>query len=478
MEKITKIAQSSSLPLTSKDRTWGGGDMYLISTGFAIATWSFLSGGYCASLTTFVNAVIITMCAGTLGYIMLAVAMGFISAKYGIDGFNGMVASMGRRGMIVCLVIFACVNIGWVAVLGTMVAGAFQNVIKIFTGNDLPYAVYSLIGVGAIFIAWLMIRKGTSNLKYANRVIVPCVLFCCAMMAYVIIKNYGWTNLLNAQPTAPVADPKLNVTFIIDMMIGGGLSWFTGWGGLVRVAKTERASYWPNMLAMGVTGPIVAGIACAAGYAVGNADPTTWMIPLGGTVLGIMALIFVCIANIGSAATQMYVACIGLKQFGVLKNKSWQFTTLVTSIPIAILCCFNESVYTNFCYLLSLSGVLYAPLSGIMTADYFILRKQTLDLRAIYDCTKTSQYRYAGGFNIAGYVSFIVGILVYCYQLNPLNWAVHSNLFVPLGATIPSYVVAAVLYLIIAKAYYIPKHIGGYDYSKEYRTYMEDKPSC
>lgn len=417
MDNITKLAQSSSLPITQKSRTWGPLDMYFIASGFAIATWSFLSGGFCASVVSFKVAVACTVGGSSVGFLMLAIAMGFISSKYGIDGFNGMIPSLGRNFMMILLVAFAAVGIGWVAVLGTMVAGAVQNVTFELTGQKLPHLVYSTIGILAIFSAWMVIRRGTNDLKWVNRVIVPCILFCCGMMAVVIIKDYGWQNLLNAKPVNPYPEAGFNVTLIFEIMIGGGISWFTGWGGLVRVTKTERVSFWPNLLAIGITAPITAGIATAAGYAVGNADPTKWMIPLGGVGLGIVALIFVCAANIGSAATQMYVTAIGFKQFGLLKNKSWTFTSLCIAIPTMIMCLFNESVYTHFSILLVLSSLMYSPICAIMIVDYFGFRKKEINLRALYDTSLASAYRYIGGINFGGVLAFVIGVLVYCVLL-------------------------------------------------------------
>ena len=54
-------------------------------------------------------------------------------------------------------------------------------------------------------------------------------------------------------------------------------------------------------------------------------------------------------------------------------------------------------------------AALLGPITGIMIADYFFVREQTLDIDALYSMDAKSQYWYANGFNVRALASFVVG---------------------------------------------------------------------
>ena len=46
-----------------------------------------------------------------------------------------------------------------------------------------------------------------------------------------------------------------------------------------------------------------------------------------------------------------------------------------------------------------------------MLADYFLLRRRTLDVDALYDASSSGAYFYSGGYNPAALIALIVGVL-------------------------------------------------------------------
>ena len=57
------------------------------------------------------------------------------------------------------------------------------------------------------------------------------------------------------------------------------------------------------------------------------------------------------------------------------------------------------AVYDNFQQFLIWSGVAFAPLSAVYFVDYFLLRRQVIDLHALYDDGPRASYRFFAGFN-------------------------------------------------------------------------------
>jgi NCS1 family nucleobase:cation symporter-1 len=61
-----------------------------------------------------------------------------------------------------------------------------------------------------------------------------------------------------------------------------------------------------------------------------------------------------------------------------------------------------------FTWLIGYSALL-GPIAGIMIADYFVVRKRRLDVRALYD--PEGEYRSTNGFNLAGFAALVVAVL-------------------------------------------------------------------
>ena len=56
-------------------------------------------------------------------------------------------------------------------------------------------------------------------------------------------------------------------------------------------------------------------------------------------------------------------------------------------------------------------GATLAPLYGIMIVDYYIIRKQKLQLSDLYDESEKSAYFYSKGWNNVAVIAFIVGAI-------------------------------------------------------------------
>ena len=58
---------------------------------------------------------------------------------------------------------------------------------------------------------------------------------------------------------------------------------------------------------------------------------------------------------------------------------------------------------------LNVIGGALGPLAGIMLVDFYLLRKQSYDVRAFY--TRTGQYAYRSGWNVRGLIALAVGLV-------------------------------------------------------------------
>ena len=53
-------------------------------------------------------------------------------------------------------------------------------------------------------------------------------------------------------------------------------------------------------------------------------------------------------------------------------------------------------------------GAILAPVFGIMIVDYYIIKKEKLDVDALFDASPSGKYHYNGGFNHKGMLAWIL----------------------------------------------------------------------
>jgi len=53
-------------------------------------------------------------------------------------------------------------------------------------------------------------------------------------------------------------------------------------------------------------------------------------------------------------------------------------------------------------------GAILAPVFGIMMVDYYIIKKEKIDVDALFDDSSSGQYHYNGGFNYKGMLAWII----------------------------------------------------------------------
>ena len=99
-----------------------------------------------------------------------------------------------------------------------------------------------------------------------------------------------------------------------------------------------------------------------------TSDPTEWLIPIGGAVMGLVALLFVAVANITSSAISIYASGLALRHVEVLKARPWWHLVLWSLVPCMPFVFWPEQLEGMGSNFLAYNGTLYAPVVGILFA--------------------------------------------------------------------------------------------------------------
>jgi nucleobase:cation symporter-1, NCS1 family len=290
----------------------------------------------------------------------------------------------------------------------------------------------------------------------------------------------GWSNIMSAQPSAPSDSRLWNYVTGFEIMVASMLSWWPYVGGMVRLVSSARKAMWPVVFGLGLPVALLSIIGLFAGLAFPNSggDPTTFLVNLGGLEGGVPALLFIILANVGTVLVGVYVTAIGLKQLPVLQKRfSWNATTGLALLPVAVVTIFfTDLFFDKFGTFLYFIGVFFAPICGIQIVDYYLFRRQRVDIRGMFRPGPGTPYHFWGGINPVGFLSLVAGFVTYVYLLNPVSYVSHDP-YEYVSASIPSAVVAAIVYAAFTRLLILPARRGGYEETRATASRVAGEPT-
>lgn len=457
---------TSELPVLPSERLWGFWSFTSVNIGLAIATWAFLTGGTMALFVGVEEAIAASIIGNLIGVALVAMSTCLPAQRYGMEQYTTLRTVFGDAGArALVLVLFIVASAGWNAILAIMCARAISNVTAELFGTEWSPDSGQVIALAlvVIVVAWVLLVLGPVSIEWVNKIVAPLLMLTTIGMFILLIGDVGWSELTALEPLEPFGDPGLDWMIAIELSFGTGFSWWTIMGNLARLTTTPRAALWPNFIGIFAASILAAAVGVGAALALGDADPTVWMIPLGGAGLGVAALLFIAAANITSMVSQTYSGGLAFRRAGgrAVSRLSWKVIGLLLFLPAAIVSFWPTALYDNFFKFLAWVGLILAPLCAVYFVDYLILRRQQLSVRDIYLPEGASRYSFWYGVNPVAFISLAVGALTYYLILNPLTFE-SSALFRYTSASLPAFVVTGAVYWLLTHLVVIPLGKGGY----------------
>ena len=155
---------------------------------------------------------------------------------------------------------------------------------------------------------------------------------------------------------------------------------------MIRMAPNGHTIAVPVMLGMGAPVPLLSLIGLAGVLVLKTSDPSSWLRTVGGHFYAIIALTFVAAANFGTAIAGIFTRRpLAFAISGGWRGCPGSRCSFWTITPVAFIGVFiPEFVFDRFGTINALIGVAFAPLCGIQIADYYVLRRRRIDIRAIF----------------------------------------------------------------------------------------------
>lgn len=450
-------------PLLPAERTWNTRQLFIVLLVAASATWCYIIGEYVGYYLRMWPGAFAMTAGAMIGMLLVTLAVVPSSTRFGIDSIQAAVPQFGTNGKIITVTLQYVSIVGWNSLLLIFFGKSIAEFLAALGvgGENLAGWVVPVATVLACAIVYLILIRGATGLERVSMVLFFFIVGVGAWLILMLVVKEG--DVLAAAQPAYASAKRLDYMYGIEIGLVSLLSWWPYIGSMTRQAPNPRSAMVPSMLGMGLPVPVLSIVGLAGILALETSDPAQWLTQVGGNAFGAIALLFVIAANFGTATAGIYASTVGLKSVPALRGLSWNVALAVSLVPVMVIGVLLPNwFFDNFGTFLAYIGVFFAPMVGIQIVDYFVLRRQQVNLRAIYDGSKSGDYAYWGGINPAAVVAMASGVLTYLYLLNPQTYAIHEP-FSFVGASLPAAAVAAVVHALLTQLVIRRAGKGGYD---------------
>jgi len=439
MEVSTAIRQDPALynddlaPIPLERRTWSTYNYasLWVAMSVCIPTYMLASGLIAGGMSW--KQAIGTILLGNLIVLIPMILNAHAGTKYGIPFPVFVRASFGVRGANVPAVLRAIVACGWFGIQSWIGGQAIYSMLQVLWPAGANRA-----GVGWVcFLSfWLLnmvvVWRGIETIKFLEGIGAPFMLGVGLLLLWWITRKAGGLGPVLSAPSKFQTTGEF-LRFFIPSLTGMVGFWATvalNIPDFTRYAKSQRAQMLGQALglpaAMTLYSFIGVAVTSASVVLFGTAiwDPVALLGRFNEPLIAFIALVALLIATLNTNVAANVVS--PSNDFSNLNPRRISFRTggLITGVagllmmPWKLLSDYNSYI---FGWLVGYSGLL-GPIAGIMIADYFLVRKRTLDVEALY--RRGGAYEYRGGFNYRSLCALALGIVVALCGLlyHPLRW--------------------------------------------------------
>ena len=463
-------AASGRLPTLDPERQFSsyGSLLYTLMT-LTASVWIFLVGGVLATVGDIRLAITGFACGTVLGIIPVLLGSALPSFVAGVDSVDVSKAALGVRGALLVLVGLLLLCLAWGGVALAMVARGIGTLIS---RSDAGHAAFVadertvvVIGFVVLLLLVFLLRSGLAVLRRLNAFVGPGFVTI-AMVSFVLLaQKFGLRELwLTNVPLdqALTDDRRKSFAYALEFGVTLSLAWWPMLGGLYRFVKYRRHAVSPMMIGGALVGSAFSGsVAAVAAVHLGSADPVVWLIDLAGEAVGTVMVAVVLLLSISAIGTLLYFAVIAIQQMKALARLSWTGLVLLIVAPLSLVAFNTQWTLTHIITIATYGSLLFVGLSGVVAVDYWILRRQRIELEQLFVAGPRGDYWFWGGVNWVAIAVATLGIAAYLWLYDPITLQ-SATVFRYSGAALPVISSTAILYYVSMRLVGFPTGRGGY----------------
>jgi putative hydroxymethylpyrimidine transporter CytX len=399
----------------------GGLDYFILWSSLGVGLL-VLSAGSFLSEASFLDAIFAIIIGSAAGSILLALA-GKIGSDHGIPSLITMRPAFGIRGSYLPAILNIMQLVGWT----TFEIMIMSRAADMLTGSIMPYYIWA-----AIFGALVALLGIAGPLNVVRQWIGKFAVWIAYGTSAIII-----INLINSSDiSALIMSPGEGLSFFsaLDLVIAMPISWMPLVADYNRFSKKSKSAVWGTFIGFTMTNILF----YFGGILLGTTDILAIVVAIQAMFFGFLMLLLI-VDEADNAFADVYSASVSTQDiFPKISQKHLivGFTALSAILAMVV----SIEQYEVF---LLLIGAIFVPLFGVVLTDYYIVKRQKYTEQMLY----VRQERL--GIGVPAIIAWTLGALLN-YILSPL-----SPMYIPqlpaIGATIPSFAAASLIYLAITK---------------------------
>lgn len=431
-------------PVAPEHRVLGVWDNFVLWADLGISFLVMVVGMFLVPGLGLGTALLAILVGAVIGNLLLGVAAA-VGSDTGVPTMVLLRGPLGLRGSYAPTVLNILQLLGWAALEVIVMAQAADVLaMRVF---DLP-AAYHLWVVVFTGLTLLLALGGpiVVTKQWLEKFVVWAVLITTVWITVSLLTTYDLDELL-AKPGAG----GMSFWLAVDLVVALPISWFPLVADYSRFARDRRSAFWGT--AAGYFVPHVwfyalgALLVLAAGVV---SDPKAPISPLlsaiAGLTAGWLALFVLLIDETDEGFANVYSTAVSIQNL-VPRLSQRLLVVLISAVVLVVAWVVPLAEYESF---LLLIGSVFVPLLGVLAADYFILRGSRYDVHELY--RPRGAYWYTGGVNWPAIAVWVIGAATYLtiagIHVRGLDIAGVAPSW---GASLPSFVVAFVLHLIVGR---------------------------
>ncbi|HWQ31611.1 MAG TPA: NCS1 family nucleobase:cation symporter-1 [Blastocatellia bacterium] len=416
-------------PTTIRERTWSTWNIAALWIGMSVVITTYtLAGGFIEAGMTWWQAML-TILLGNSIVLIPMILNAHAGTKYGVSFPVLCRASFGTRGANVPAILRAIVACGWFGIQ-TWIGGAAIDALMgvMWSGWNSLFGSAAIFGVAvhtwiAATFFWaiqvFIILRGVEGIRYLESWSAPLLLLGGLILLYWATTKAGGLGRVLTESSALQKQHNNFWTIFPGALTASVGYWATlslNIPDFTRYARSQRSQMTGQALGLPLTMTAFAfiGVAVTSAtlliYGVAIPDPVELMKRFDSVavVLFATAVIFAAQLTTNMAANVVSPS----NDFSNLNPRLISYVTggLITAVigilmmPWKLLASMGDYIFT---WLIGYSGLMGA-IAGILICDYWLVRRQRLDLAALFD--PRGRYSYSNGINWRAMIALIAAI--------------------------------------------------------------------
>ena len=442
-------------PTKVAHRTWGTYNIAALWIGMSVCipTYMLASGLIAGGMNCW--QALLTIALGNVIVLIPMVLNAHAGTKYGIPFPVLARASFGTIGSNVPALLRAVVACGWFGIQ-TWIGGQALNSMVILLLPE--WAIFEWGPAVGFLLFWAMnvyfIVKGTESIRWLESLAAPFLLMVgLGLLAWAYVQGGGFGPILS-QPSKFQTANEFWKFFVPSLtgMVGFWATLSLNIPDFTRYARSQRAQMVGQAIGLPPTMALFSfiGVAVTSATVVifGEAiwDPVVLLAKFESPIVILLSLLALVIATLTTNIAANVVSPANDFANVLPKHISFRTGGLITAVlgivmmPWKLLADYGTYI---FGWLVGYSGFL-GPIAGVLIADYFIVRRQTLEVKDLY--IRKGLYEYSRGFNIKSMMALAAGIVIALIGL-----LVHDLRFLYDYAWFVGFATSFLLYVVVMK---------------------------